>query len=77
MRLAALAGPGIGHRQRRCRRLADLRVGALGRQQHVGIQAEVGERGVDERLHELARQQVGDVGLKNGPDDTDSPSDIA
>ena len=76
MRFTALAGARIGHRQRRRARLADLRVGALRRQQHVGIQAEVGERGVDERLQELAGQQVGDVALKNGPDDTDSPSDI-
>ena len=66
-RFAALPGARVGHRQCRCPRLADLRVGALRRQQHVGVQAEVGERGVDERLHELARQQVGDVGLEERP----------
>ena len=76
-RFAALPGPRERHRQRRGARLTDLRVDELRRQHHVGVQAEVGERGVDERLHELAGQQVGEVGLEERADDTDSPSDIA
>ena len=41
------------------------------------IQPEVGERGVDEWLHELTRQQVRHIGLKNGPEATVSPMLIA
>ena len=59
------------------RRLAGLRVGQLRRQQHVRVQAQVGERRVDERLHELPGNRLATYALKNGPDDTDSPSDIA
>ena len=44
-------GNGIGSAG--VRRLADLRIGALRRQQGIGIEPEIGECGVDERLDEL------------------------
>jgi hypothetical protein len=54
IRVAALTGPRERHRQRGSPQLADLGIDPLRRQQHVGVKAKVGERGVDERLHELA-----------------------
>ena len=67
VRLAALAGPRIGHRQRRGAGLAGRRVDELRRQQHVGIQPQIGERRVDERLGELAGNQVDQGGLEERP----------
>ncbi|AGZ54427.1 hypothetical protein MKAN_23030 [Mycobacterium kansasii ATCC 12478] len=60
-RLAALTGARERHRQRGCARLTELRIAELRRQQHIGIQTEIGESGVDERLDELTGNQVGDV----------------
>ena len=77
-RLAALTGARVRHRQRGRAWLSGLRVGALGRRQHVRVQAEIGERGVDERLEELAGKQIGDVGLEErSRGENDSPSDMA
>lgn len=66
-RFPALTGPRERHRQRRCRWLANLRVGALTGQQHIRVQAEVGERRIDERLHKLSGEKVYDIGLEEGP----------
>jgi hypothetical protein len=47
--------------------LSGLRVGELRGQQHIGVKAEVGECGVDERLKVLAGQQVSDICLEERP----------
>ena len=53
-RFTALSGARVWHRQRRRAGLTGLRVGQLRRQQHVWVHAQVGEGGVDERLHKLS-----------------------
>ena len=67
IRLSAL--PGARERHRQCRRagLADARVDELRRQQHVGVQPQIGERGVDERLGELPGSEVHQRGLEERP----------
>lgn len=56
-----MTGTRVGHWQWWSRWLTSLWIGELGWGQNMGIEAQIGERGVDEGLYELARQQVCDV----------------
>ena len=64
MRVTALAGAREGHRQCRGAGLTDPWVDQLRGQQHVGVQTQIGECRVDERLGELAGSEVDQGGLE-------------